>query len=396
MKQFVLFIYCLIVMYNCGVAQINSQCNTPRPGDKPQWALSHEYIAVTNNDSLLHDFSAMRFIKSGETRYSLFRDSLLLKKEMRQISVYKLHNDTLLLTAERKPGLNMSYILPEVVMTYPFNEQSDISGYYYAEGRDGAGHYVSDAGIYISSISGIGQIITPDCDTIGDVVQLSYRRVGTTHVFDDFNSSFGNTNDSTLIDTQNIEKRLATDSISHQISRNVWYAPGYRYPIVESRQYVLMYYNTPVDTSMVTFYFPPQSQEFDLETDAVNELLRQEIKNMTYQSVTPKSRNINEIRAIPDNGASDEQTMSLHANVDCNLYPTVVNGKITAHISTDDRATINMSLLNSSGALLWEHDNDIEAGQYKIDCDMSNYISGNYVMIITINNEKFSYKLIKP
>ena len=244
--------------------------------------------------------------------------------------------------------------------------------------------------------NGIGQIITPDCDTIGDVVQLSYRRVGTTHVFDDFNSSFGNTKDSTLIDTQNIEKRLATDSISHQISRNVWYAPGYRYPIVESRQYVLMYYNTPVDTSMVTFYFPPQSQEFDLETDAVNELLRQEIKNMTYQSVTPKSRNINDIRAIPDNGASDEQTMSLHANVDCNLYPTVVNGKTTAHISTDDRATINMSLLNSSGALLWEHDNDIEAGQYKIDCDMSNYISGNYVMIITINNEKFSYKLIKP
>lgn len=385
----------LIFIFSIGLSgwsQLTYTLNAPRIGDKPKWLQSQQFIPIQNNDSLLCDLSSIDFNNNGITRYSLFQDSLLLKNEMRQVAEYSLSSDTLRLLSVRKPGLNMNYIIPEVSMVYLFNDTTLITGYYYAEGKDGAGHYVRDLGRYNRSITGHGYIITPDCDSLLNVTQVSYTRYGATLISDDFSISFSNSRDSALITPTTIDHQLATDSMRHHITHNLWYAQGYRYPIIDSRQYILSYYNTPIDTTEVTLYYAPQFQEYELESDAANELIRQQSTELYYNS------NINYSRAInsDDSDTQDSSGITSLTSTSCSVSPTSVTSSTTIYIDIEQTSVVSITLHNYSGTLLWNYENNFNAGHHKINCDMSNYISGNYIIFVTINNVTFSYKLIKP
>lgn len=402
--------------------EITRELNAYRSGDR----LEMQQISVASGKiyeySALYDFSGCELTGSYRQTINSYNDSLISVYENRTVSIYDSRGDSLLLLSYRQPGINLKYFRTEAILKYPFSYGDMITGHFYAEGTDGAAGYLRHSGHYDVRANGRGIIITPEGDTIPDVLMTTYSRYGSTVSEPDFSKSYHRTKDSGMISTDSINRHLETDSITHRIMRQCWYASGYRYPIIDIRHHYVYFYGVATDSTMTALYYSPTSQKYDLPSDPENDIIRQDDyfnrnrSSGTSGNYSTKSSNRSFTPQMSDNGNNTQEdesdfkqdngnnentrgTGDILSDVTvchyCKVSPTVTATSTSVRIGLYSDAQVKARLLNSDGRTMWSYDNTLPSGTHNITCDMTALSDGNYLMVVSIGDELFSKKLIK-
>ena len=395
---------------------IASATNLPRPGDILE-KLEIQPIPVRQcGDSLLWDLSQHKTGKRHLIRYRQAQNGQIIELQNNATKYYAMAGDTLRLTRHGQPGMSVSYQVPEPVIKYPMSYGNIMEGYFYGEGNLGNVKYLRNAGYTTHSIDSRGTLVTPDGDTIRNVLRSHYSRIGTTHIAADFSHSFSSIRDSSMFSSDSIRHWLATDSVIHHIDRWQWYAQGYRYPVVQAETYKIYYYGTPVDSVKRYYYYRAVDQQYDLEDDFANEQIRYNDSSRKWYADNDYTNQGNRYpggNSTKNNGGSNSHQKSRNSTQDntgnnisgnhmqfanypySTAYPTTVTNSTTVNYGTDTEAEVNIILHNTAGAVMWQHNETCPPGDYSVSCPMGSVPAGDYLVVTHIGNQSFSTKLIK-
>lgn len=398
MKKIVfIFISFTISISSIANTALTKELNKPRQGDKI--SLCQIPSIINLDDSLIIDLSATKPMKDYKIAYNDFKDTLLICTQNREAEVFSFSGDSIMLISHRKPGLILNYVIPEVSAKYPLNKGENITGLFFAEGTRAMRDYARVSGSYtLSADNNNYTLITPEADTISNLLHTKYIRHGSTLIDTDFSISY-KFGDSTVILPDSIIWHLENDSITHYIERHCLYARGYRYPILETRRHKVLYYNTAIDSSFVALYYSKYSQTHDLASDPLNEELRLEDATNAFQNnfgdiANTKSRNSfsNDLFSLNND---ENITSSLSDDESCDISHLENSNHININYSTSPDCIVAVTLHNSAGALMWQTKEVVLDSQGKISYPTHDLVAGEYLVTVFLQNSQYSFKFIK-
>ncbi|MBQ7941328.1 MAG: hypothetical protein IJ328_02835 [Muribaculaceae bacterium] len=396
----------VMIAITCGInAEENTingvtlEANGMRAGDRLtriNTAFSHQ---LTSNTLDTWDFSVLQ-LKDDETvtNYNAFDENRVVENENNENRLYHIDSIGLHLTRHYRGGLDIKYQLWEKIH-YPIMCGSVRQDKFFGEGRLGGLSYIKNAGFSSMSADKTGDMITPDGDTIPNVVRVRYHRSGTTHITNDFSSSFTATRDSALFSNDSIRHWLSSDSITHTIDKWQWYARGYRYPIMEMRKYKTYHYGVPSDSVLMSLYYPLEMQIAEIENDLINEYYRENGIEGYKLPAGQGFANGNNSRNTKNNGTGNNpgsiadsfgKTMAA-----CNVSPTKVTESTTVTCILQEPAEVSTSLYGSNGILLWFQSESMTAGTHDVICPMNELPAGVYVINTVIGYSRFVHRIVK-
>lgn len=394
---------------------LTGEANGFRHNDKVEKRQITSIKPLDSGDSLIWDFSNVKDVtkERHNVSYRSFAEVQMIENENKGNKVYITHGDSLLLIRQGNTSMLVNYQIPELVMKYPMQYGSNSSCYFYGEGNLGGMSYIRNAGHSSVSADARGTIVTPENDTIKNMLRVHYNRIGTTLIDNNFKRAFDTTKDSSYFSTDSINHWIATDSITHRIETWRWYARGYRYPIIETQKYKIYYCGTPVDSVSTSYYSSPREQEFDIEDDFVNEQIRyadasnefnnhfNNNRNSTSNGTRSNNKKPGNNRNSDGNGdnsngnnAIDGLGIELTAPT-CEVSPTIVTNSTTVTYSTATPQEIVVSIHNTAGGVMWQQTETTGTGTHSVICPMEAMSAGDYIIITRIGSQIFSHKIVK-
>lgn len=390
-KTIFIFISFAISLLSYANIAFTRDLNKPRQGDNVK--LYKIPVMINLNDTSIIDLSSIKVETDYKITYNQFKDSLLICSQNREVEIFDDFGDSILLISHRKPGLTLNYIIPEISAKYPLVNGENINGIFFAEGTRAMRDYARISGRYtLSADNNNYTLITPEADTISELIHTKYIRYGSTVIDPDFSRSYKS--DSTVILPDSIMWHLENDSITHLIERHCLYARGYRYPILETRLHKVLYLGNAIDSSFVTLYCSKSSQANDLASDPLNEELRFEDASTSFRNnfgdiANTKSRN----SFSPNN--DDNIAPLLPEEETCDISHSENSNHININYSVSPDCVVAVTLHNSAGALMWQTSEVARDSQGDISYPTHDLVAGEYLVTVFLKNSQYSFKFIK-
>ncbi len=362
--------------------------NSPRNGDVLNAETIELFNTITTGDNVTWDFAELRVENTGkQIKYYKLSDSLIAKAENREVSYLAMSGDTISLVVHNAPFKHLDMLLPELLMAYPMGYTSCVGCWFYGEGVVDGSHYLRQAGNSCTAVEAKGRLITPDCDSLRNVLLVHRYRAGSTHISADFSKSFLMRGDSLMLNSDSIAGWLVNDSITHSIDTYSWYARGYRYPILEQNIVKTFYNQIQVDSLTKTCYFSPKMQEEELAEDAQNDSLRMIDRNEPW--------NIEQL--IQGNGAglSNSNLGFLSQGDCCTLSPLVVDVSTTLSYNSETPTNIMVGIYSMTGAFMSGFTRQTQDTHGNLSIDTSQLHQGEYVVTAYIGSKLFSFKIFR-
>lgn len=298
-------------------------------------------------DSCLHRMACIE----GDTRY-----------------YYDIHGDTLLMSGYESPLVKMIYDEGEPLLHFPMHEGDVLEGYYHGRGMycdrialRNYGHCHTEA---ITS----GRMLIPEGDTLQNVLLLHTERIqGVQYVPDIHSDSLS------VFTTDSVHRHLMTDSTLVKLVNERWYAQGYRYPILETRQ-IQTLQGEPLTETQALYCSPYAQSELD---DEVNEGIRQQLIDTGHHDRNQKSTGTNR-------NSSDGQHVSPIQNTNVSINGTTIN--ISFDLTAD--ATVNALVCDISGMVYRSESlSGQAANSYQFSINCSGLHHGQYVLYLNVNGQ---------
>ena len=213
---------------------------------------------------------------------------------------YLMHGDTLFYKGSQQRRAYRLYDQERPVMQYPFQYGDSLSGNYHGTGWD-ENLDLSIHGWGSSVADGTG-VLTDGTDTLQHITRL--------HLFDEYAENYG-------------------DQAEFHIKnhRYLWFCAGYRYPVMESIQKMLIENGeTEIPTERVTYLYLPV-QQYDLGEDAANDSILQQLATTGTQ------------RQGIENDSNGHGANSL-ASINAVLSPDGTSLTVSYTLSTDTDITL--------------------------------------------------------
>ena len=318
---------------------------------------------------------------------------MLICSQNREVEIFDDFGDSILLISHRKPGLTLNYIIPEISAKYPLVNGENINGIFFAEGTRAMRDYARISGRYtLSADNNNYTLITPEADTISELIHTKYIRYGSTVIDSDFSRSYKS--DSTIILPDSIMWHLENDSITHLIERHCLYARGYRYPILETRLHKVLYLGNAIDSSFVTLYCSKSSQANDLASDPLNEELRFEDASTSFRNYFGDIANTKSRNSFSPNN-DDNIAPLLPEEETCDISHSENSNHININYSVSLDCVVAVTLHNSAGALMWQTSEVARDSQGEISYPTHHLVAGEYLVTVFLKNSQYSFKFIK-
>lgn len=379
--------------------------NMPRNGD----ILKKYYLKYFKNEKtgtdIIWDFSNIEPQKKYITSiYKYKNDTCFINIENNNLKYYQLKNNRLYQYRLSAPGKVIKFPMEEMTLQFPFKYGSVFSGYFFSEGSLDLFRYIKNAGKADIAIIASGKMITPDGDSLRNVLLLKELRKSSINIAPDFRNSFKNTKDTTLLTNSYIDNGLICDSIINVAEHYYWYANGYRYPIIETRKVTSFYYGSAVDSISEAYYIPVSDQIYELSYDAYNDSIRKTEENMAFNNMfemntystkskhTPnyKTQNVNNQSSVETNYTNLNEVKNY-----CQLYPLIVSNSTMLDYQINDGNNIDIKIFSTSGSLVWKKSIKTDNNCGKIDCDIHELVDGEYIVSVYLGSENYTYKIIK-
>lgn len=270
-------------------------------------------------------------------------DNHILWDKCGELTAYQYPCDSLLISRVETPQYEMDYSLPITSMVYPMNYGKVVRGFFHGNGRFGHHLQLEEDGTVILTADGSGLLISPDADTLNNVLRVK----------------------TSLTSTIGVTRKSTGESVG-TLNRNQiiceWYSRGYRYPILRSMTDNVSCHGKLLRQVQRSYWMPPAIQT--IISDAINDEIRQK-------------ESTNGTRAI-----------------DCSVSIDGQKAKVKYSLSSNAHVCILLS--DSQSILYWRYDADESTGQSKqVDIPLSGLYRGEYVVYVYIDGEVKSFIIHK-
>lgn len=177
---------------------------------------------------------------------------------------YQLRHDTLYSQAFENNQTKITFDHPEIELLFPFSFGDSIQGVYHGTGTYCDKLRLRVYGQYSMKADAYGTLVTPEGDSIRNVLRVHKKRKGIMELFprDTILSSFSEFGTDSIV-----EKVYSEDKIIVEDEYR-WYVTGYRYPVLEEN--IITMYGQHITSALYT----PLSQQETLPLDDDNLQIR--------------------------------------------------------------------------------------------------------------------------
>lgn len=355
----------VVLLCPCVFSQtVNRSTNIPRSGDIMTRQMLEVFSPGNNGKDVIWDFSGLSQESDSEegiyVEYFIDPDSSRLSvADGDVIFRYSVMTDTLLVTGRETTLERIIYDVPQTVMAYPFTYGSVLSGSYQGHGTYCSRLNIHVAGTLLVESDAEGIILTPESDTLYDVIRVHTLRTGSKSMHSIIDASFS--------DTSHIKQEIE--------ERFEWYARGYRYPLYETT--TVAYYD-----NMTMLYDTHSSSRISpdcmhLLADPVNDSILTHVYNHG---------------SFFDGSQTSRPDMSEPENTDIIRYTISTEGNtLMLDYDLDKDATLTFIICNKMGMLFVNRKEEVNAGSgYTIDFDLSGFTPNDYILYINVNGTIYS------
>lgn len=324
---------------------ITIERNLFRPGDRITRQQVEYVDPGVSGQNITWDFSRLELIddkyRVSFSRRSRNDSSRFVVHEHNTRYRYFLNNDTLWFEDFQNRTAAMQYHQPEVFMVFPLRYGDQITSEFAGTGMySNTVDQISNGNTTIR-IDATGEIITPNRQTIKNVIRLHRTREYT---------------------------EIASDSTQIKYEMYSWYALGYRYPIFETHS-TLIYSNDSITEGFNTSFFYPLEDMYELAPDPANDPLRTE----------------------------EELVSGIHAVfTEASYLPNPVESTLTISYKLTRPANVRFSVHNNIGvpacssAMLTQSE-----GHHHTQINMSHLITGTYTLYVFVDDMVLKTNVIK-
>ena len=333
------------------------------------------------HDTAVWDFSKLKKGRASVVCYQNVNETLALESEIRSLSRFILSGDTLKTIRFNKPGETLTYRLPKIEFIYPMLYGDSIAFPFFAEGNCGRIAYLRNCGMSTVKADGLGMLITPENDTVCNVMRIHRVTIGGLLI----DGSFAANRDNDSIEHQPaaILRLAASDSVQYRAEKWEWYAMGYTHPVIEHKEYTVKKFGVTVDSVAQSYYTPVDGMVYE-EPEPEETALAEELWELRLE----KSRKSN--RQMSNNGGKTELPIGTEGKLATITYnPSNSTATVAAY---GGNAITGIYVANSAGQILRK------TGKFDdlfIEIDMSHYVDGIYLIVATLANGIYSEKIIK-
>lgn len=306
-----------------------------------------------------------------ELRYTSdngFGDSCIVGIENNTMYYYNVSDSSIVMTGFENNTTKITYDVPEVVMSFPMSYGDSISGYFHGTGTYCDKVAMRSFGNYRTVADGFGLMVLPDGDTIRNVLRIhTMKKVyGELYHIDSLKSVSAVSYSVDKIREHIEQADMITESDIYR-----WYAPGYRYPVLETFK-VHAGINDGGDCFTASFYYPLSEQN-----------------SLPYDIENKKERE----RFILQGG---DMFNPLHDDTGF-IYNTYIsdNGLLRFEYSMSSSADVSYDIFTPSGMSVYSSGvKRLRQGAYEDLFCLSGYSRGVYLLKIRVNDNQYSEKIL--
>ena len=291
---------------------------------------------------------------------------------------YNLRNDSILIGGYQNRMTQVEYDQPEVYLRLPMALGDSVTGYFHGRGTYGGKLALRNYGWYKTKAEALERIVVAEGDTLDNVLRLhTERKISSQYYPIELADSL------LPFKEDSVKEYLRTDTAVIKTVINRWYAPGYRYPILETRS-TEESRNVPLLTQ--TLYFPPSEQQEQLSGDVANETVRQRLAAEQAAKTRGQSDS-----SVPD-GIPDGKRPIGHGFAYA-VWQDGGSSLITVAYDASRAVKVSALVASSQGYTYrhTEHQCEAGAGQFTIDC--SGLRRGQYIIYINVDGEQAAEKV---
>lgn len=325
--------------------------------------------------SLCWDFSKMETMNPKYTVWHVDKSDSMQKMtavvERGTRHTYRQQGDSLLISGYRSRLSEVIYDEQEVHLLLPMAAGDSIQGFFHGRGTYGDKVALRQYGKYRTKAVGVGTLLLPDSVSMDNVLKLHTERQVSCRQYPI------TLRDSLLPYTaDSVSAGLLTDTAVYIVHTDRWYAPGYRYPIVERRSVLNGDGSTEISQ---TLYYPAGNQVADNPDDEANAAIRALMADRYRQKETSLNSDTD-----PDGSAAFLQNVRIS-----------VNGS-TVSVSYDflEDAAVTALVCNVSGIIFRQQSQTGRAGE---SCQMTircgGLRKGQYVLYLNVNGQMTSHTI---
>ena len=304
------------------------------------------------------------------------KDRLIAGYEDGTNHYYEQTGDSLLLWGLENNLTKTEYDRPVMTLHTPLSYGSRHSGLFH--GRESYCEKVFSRvfGTWQLTVDGTGMMILPEGDTLRHVSRVHLQEVTVTRHYPHImtGKDLKAYTDSIAVFTDDSIRACLLDSTATVTDTYRWYAPGYRYPVLETVTKTWPRHKTLRDAA---YYCPPSEQE--LLADEENEQIRNSLLLARGRQGLGEGRN----------GGSDTDTPPSPLSR-CDV--TVNGSMVTVTYDLTEDATVTGIVSTVSGMLLRQQSRHSDAGTgFQMDIDCGGLRHGQYVLYMNTNGHITSH-----
>ncbi len=235
-KGIVLFVWMALSVCFCK-AQVTHGLNMYQVND----LLERQQInpsSISECSDVLANLGSIEAIGSNNVEHMEWGADSLIAIDNTGMNRYWLKGDSLLLVGTENRLMHIDYAQPEMWLRFPMNLGDSIRGLFEGKGQYCERLFLRKVGRYTTKAEALGSLLMANSDTIYNVLRLRTERVTATlaQPLDNMIATYGTIDNIPLLGNDSIIKLLATDG---RVVRTVtlrYYAPGCRYPVLETSE----------------------------------------------------------------------------------------------------------------------------------------------------------------
>ena len=149
---------------------------------------------------------------------------------------YWLRGDSLLLVGTENRLMHIDYAQPEMWLRFPMSLGDSIQGLFEGKGQYCERLFLRKIGRYTTKADALGSLLMDNSDTLYNVLRLQTERITITlaQPLDNMLATYGILDSIPLLGNDSIMRLIATDGRAVRTVIQRYYAPGCRYPVLET------------------------------------------------------------------------------------------------------------------------------------------------------------------
>lgn len=342
---------------------LSFECNAYRSGDVMQVS----EIQIPSNLWNLSEIKTIRKFTEKVCQFSL--DTLTVISNGERHHYFQTGNRMVLAGIEN-PQFLINYSLPEVKMKFPFAPNDTVCGYFYGEGVYCDKLKIRKFGHYSTSCELIGKLTMPSGKEISDAIFVRTLREYQIETIPSDSDFIQRT--PTVCEMNQLLATTKLPIYNEEIS--TLYAPGYRYPILET---IICKDSANKVLQQHCYYRSPEEQD-NLGIDEYNEEARMVFSAGNIEFETKSS----------EKGGAEEKPYAFRFDSNSSV--------IAISLKKLEMQEAILIVADSNGIVYKRNQYKVKSNvdePFKVDC--SNLKSRQYIVYIAIGKEKFSEKFNK-